>query len=47
MKPLQRIVWSEGMLMSPQHFQQQDAYHEGLLHERVADDTRALWSGGD
>jgi type VI secretion system protein ImpJ len=32
---LQRIVWSEGMLISPQHFQQQDRYHERLLHERL------------
>lgn len=36
MKPPQRVVWSEGMLVSPQHFQQQDLYHERLLDERVA-----------
>jgi type VI secretion system protein ImpJ len=36
MKPLQRVVWSEGMLVSPQHMQQQDLYHERLLDERIA-----------
>jgi type VI secretion system protein ImpJ len=42
-KPLQRIVWSEGMLMSPQHFQQQDLYHEALLDERIASVTPYGW----
>jgi type VI secretion system protein ImpJ len=32
----QRVVWSEGMLMSAQHFQQQDFYHEAHVHERLA-----------
>lgn len=36
MKPIQRVVWSEGMFMSPQHLQQADAYHEGLIEARVA-----------
>jgi type VI secretion system protein ImpJ len=36
MKPPQRVVWSEGLLVSPQHFQQQDLYHERLLDERIA-----------
>ncbi|HXI58798.1 MAG TPA: type VI secretion system baseplate subunit TssK, partial [Polyangia bacterium] len=36
MKPPQRVVWSEGMLVSPQHLQQQDLYHERLLDERIA-----------
>ncbi|HEY2730661.1 MAG TPA: type VI secretion system baseplate subunit TssK [Polyangia bacterium] len=36
MKPPQRVVWSEGMLVSPQHFQQQDLYHERLLGQRIA-----------
>src|SRR6187551_977560 len=36
MKPLQRVVWSEGMLVSPQHLQQQDLYHERLVDERIA-----------
>lgn len=33
-----RVVWSEGMLMAPQHLQQQDLYHEALQVLR----TRAL-----
>jgi type VI secretion system protein ImpJ len=36
MKPPQRVVWTEGMLVSPQHMQQQDLYHERLLDERVS-----------
>jgi type VI secretion system protein ImpJ len=36
MKPPQRVVWSEGMLVAPQHMQQQDLYHERLLDERIA-----------
>lgn len=36
MKPPQRVVWSEGMFMSPQHMQQQDLYHETLLEARLA-----------
>lgn len=35
MKPPQRVVWSEGMLVSPQHMQQQDLYHEQLLDQRI------------
>lgn len=35
MKPLQRVVWSEGMFLVPQHFQQLDAYHEELLQTKL------------
>ncbi len=35
MKPLQRVVWKEGMFMSPQHLQAQDTFHETLLAARV------------
>jgi type VI secretion system protein ImpJ len=31
----QRVVWSEGLLMGPQHLQQLDAYHERLLFQRL------------
>lgn len=30
-----RVVWSEGLLMSPQHLQQLDRYHEALLVRRL------------
>lgn len=36
MKAPQRVVWSEGMLVGPQHLQQQDLYHERLLDRRLA-----------
>ena len=38
-----RIVWSEGMLVSPQHFQQADLYHEGLLERRLAALAPQTW----
>src|SRR5215470_9524078 len=36
MKTVQRVVWKEGMFMSPQHLQAQDAFHEVLLAQRLA-----------
>ena len=36
MKLPQRVVWSEGLLMSPQHLQQLDAYHEQFVAARLA-----------
>jgi type VI secretion system protein ImpJ len=35
MKTPPKILWAEGVTLRPQHFQQQDRYHEGRL-ERVA-----------
>ncbi|HKP60899.1 MAG TPA: type VI secretion system baseplate subunit TssK [Polyangiales bacterium] len=35
MKGVQKVVWSEGLLMAPQHLQQQDRYHEALLCDRL------------
>ena len=43
MKAPQRVVWSEGMLVSPQHLQQQDLYHERLMDERIAAVTPYRW----
>jgi type VI secretion system protein ImpJ len=36
MKVSQRVIWSEGMFMSPQHLQQLDRYHEGYVGARLA-----------
>jgi len=33
-----KLLWGEGLFLRPQHFQRQDAYHEG----RLADTARAL-----
>ncbi|MES2265091.1 MAG: type VI secretion system baseplate subunit TssK [Pseudomonadota bacterium] len=30
-----KILWGEGLFLRPQHFQQQDRYHEHRLHESV------------
>jgi len=35
MSKYRKIVWNEGMLLTPHHFQQWDNYHEDLLHSRV------------
>jgi type VI secretion system protein ImpJ len=36
MSRYQRVVWSEGMLLTPHHFQQLDNYHEESLNSRFA-----------
>lgn len=36
MKVPQRVIWSEGMFMSPQHLQQLDRYHEGYVGARLS-----------
>lgn len=38
-----RVLWSEGLLMSPQHLQQLDRYHEGLLAARLDGLDRFGW----
>jgi type VI secretion system protein ImpJ len=43
MKGLQRVVWSEGMLVSPQHMQQSDLYHERVLDCRLGAVTPLSW----
>jgi type VI secretion system protein ImpJ len=35
MSKYRKIVWNEGMLLTPQHFQQWDNYHEELLNSRI------------
>lgn len=30
-----KVLWGEGLFLRPQHFQQQDQYHEHRLHEAV------------
>jgi type VI secretion system protein ImpJ len=36
MSRYRKIVWNEGMLLTPHHFQQSDNYHEELLASRLA-----------
>lgn len=37
------VQWSEGMLLSPQHFQQHDIHTQALLHQRVAGLSAHAW----
>jgi len=39
----QRVVWSEGMYMSPHHIQQLDLYHEALLETRLGSVSLYPW----
>ncbi|HEX7315400.1 MAG TPA: type VI secretion system baseplate subunit TssK [Pyrinomonadaceae bacterium] len=36
MSPYRKVVWNEGMLLTPHHFQQWDNYYEELLNTRLA-----------
>ena len=35
MSTASKVLWGEGLFLRPQHFQQQDQYHEHRLHESV------------
>jgi type VI secretion system protein ImpJ len=35
MSQYRKVVWNEGMLLTPHHFQQWDNYHEELLNSRI------------
>src|ERR1044072_1248016 len=43
MSRYRKIVWNEGMLLAPHHFQQWDNYHEGLLASRLASVVPYEW----
>lgn len=30
-----KVLWGEGLLLRPQHFQRQDEYHEHRLHKSI------------
>ncbi|MEZ4649563.1 MAG: type VI secretion system baseplate subunit TssK [Candidatus Eisenbacteria bacterium] len=38
-----RILWSEGLFITPQHFQQWDLFHETQLAERIATQSPFPW----
>lgn len=43
MRAVPKVVWSEGLLMAPQHLQQQDLFHESLLCDRIDALTPFSW----
>ncbi len=43
MKNLQRVVWSQGMFLTPQQFQAQDNYFDEALHFRLTHTSFANW----
>ena len=38
-----KVVWSEGMLLTPQHFQQWDRHYEGLIADRFRTHDPFAW----
>jgi len=38
-----KLLWSEGLFLRPQHFQQQDRYHEARLHQTAEAVHPYLW----
>ena len=42
-KHYDRVIWKEGMLISPQHLQQQELWEAQNLHERLAAATPLSW----
>ena len=43
MKNLQRVVWSKGMFLTPQHFQAQDEYFEQHIQFRATASSSCNW----
>ena len=43
MSRYRRVVWAEGMLLTPHHFQQLDNYHEQALNSRFASSAPYNW----
>lgn len=43
MKRAQRVVWSDGLLITPQHLQHTDLHHEHLLNARFASQNPLSW----
>jgi type VI secretion system protein ImpJ len=43
MTPQQKVLWSEGLFLTPHHFQQWDHYHEDLLNFRLRALTTFMW----
>jgi len=43
MTRLQKVLWSEGLFLTPHHFQQWDRYHEDLVNFRLRALTSFVW----
>ena len=40
---MQKVIWKEGMLLRPQHFQQNDRYYQNQLQVRTQQQHRFNW----
>ena len=43
MDTYKKVVWSEGMFLRPQHFQQQERYLELMRHQRAQAPAHYFW----
>jgi type VI secretion system protein ImpJ len=43
MTPLQKVLWSEGLFLTPHHLQQWDRYQEGVLNFRLRALSTFMW----
>jgi type VI secretion system protein ImpJ len=43
MTPLQKVLWSEGLFLTPHHLQQWDRYQEGVLNFRIRALSTFMW----
>lgn len=43
MTPLQKVLWSEGLFLTPHHLQQWDRYHEDVLNFRIRALSTFMW----
>ncbi len=47
MTPLQKVLWSEGLFLTPHHLQQWDRYHEDVLNFRIRALSTFMWGAED
>nr|WP_315189177.1 type VI secretion system baseplate subunit TssK [uncultured Albidiferax sp.] len=46
MNQTSKVLWGEGLFLRPQHFQRQDCYHEGRLHQTASALHPYAWGVG-
>src|SRR5438093_8025298 len=47
MASLQKVLWSEGLFLTPHHLQQWDRYHEDLVNFRLRTISTLLWGADE
>jgi type VI secretion system protein ImpJ len=47
MTPIRKVLWSEGLFLTPHHMQQWDRYHEDVLNFRIKALSTFMWGAED